>query len=67
MVDVRALEMWNISISMLGGKSPKIKYICGECGTYNETRISLNAVKSGKPYVVCAYCGEVNDTKLTLG
>lgn len=66
MVNVRSLQMWNMSISMLYGKSPKIKYICGECGAYNETRMSLNAVKIGKPYAVCAYCGEINNTGLTL-
>lgn len=66
MVNVRDLEMWNMSLSMLVNKSPKIKYICGNCGSYNETRISLNAVKRNKPYVVCSYCGEINDTKLKL-
>ncbi|OPD28836.1 peptidoglycan-binding protein [Clostridium botulinum] len=67
MVDVKALKMWSISISMLGGKSPKIKYLCGKCGSYNTTRISLDAVNAGNPYVVCAYCGEINNTRLTLG
>lgn len=66
MVNVRDLQTWNFSLSMLGGKSPKIKYICGNCGAYNETRISMNAIKLGKPYVVCAYCGEINNTRLVL-
>jgi predicted SprT family Zn-dependent metalloprotease len=66
MVNVKRLQMWNMSLSMLIGKSPKINYICGKCDSYNETRISMNAVRMGRPYVICSYCGEVNDTKITL-
>ena len=66
MVKVRELEMWNISLSMLLNKSPKIRYICGKCGSYNETRIPLATVRFKKPYVVCSYCGEINDTGLRL-
>lgn len=67
MVNVRKLEMWNMSLSMLVGKSPKIKFLCGKCGSYNATRISLDAVKNGAPYVVCKNCGEINNTGLTIG
>lgn len=66
MVNVKALEMWNVSLSMLVNKSPKIKYICGKCRSYNTTRISLTAVKLGRPYVICECCGEINNTGLTL-
>ncbi len=66
MVNVRKLEMWNMSLSMLVGKSPKIRYICGNCDSYSETRISVNAIRLGRPYVLCPYCGEINDTELVL-
>ena len=66
MVNVKQLQTWSMSISMFAGKSPKIKYTCGDCGAYNETRIALNAIRIGKPYVLCAYCGEINNTGLTL-
>lgn len=66
MVQVRNLMMRNMSLSMLFNKSPKIKYVCGKCDSYNETRISLNAVRLGRPYVTCEYCNEINDTMLTL-
>lgn len=66
MVDVKKLEMWNMSLSMLFKKSPKIQYVCGKCGSYNETRIPTNAIKIGKPCVVCSYCGEINNTRLKL-
>lgn len=66
MVNVRDLTMWNMSLSMLVNKSPKIKYICGKCGSYNETRISVTAIKLNRPYVVCACCGEINNTGLTI-
>lgn len=67
MVKVRKLEMWNMSLSMLVGKSPKIKFICGKCNSYNEARISLDAIRCKKPYVLCFRCGEINNTGLTLG
>lgn len=67
MVNVKKLEMWNMSLSMLVGKSPKIKYVCGKCGFYNETRIPVVAIKMRKPYVVCSHCGEINNTGLRLG
>jgi uncharacterized Zn finger protein len=63
MVTVKSLQMLNLSLTMLFGKSPKIHYICGKCDSYNEARIS---VKMGRPYVTCSHCGEVNDTKLVL-
>lgn len=66
MVNVKKLQTWNMSISMLVGKSPKIKYICGKCSSYNETRISINSIKLGRPYVLCGYCGEINNTGLVL-
>ncbi|MBY0755045.1 peptidoglycan-binding protein [Clostridium sardiniense] len=66
MVNVRDLEMWNKSLSMLFNKSPKIKYICGKCGSYNETRISLTAIKLNRPHVICGYCGEINNTGIKL-
>jgi DNA-directed RNA polymerase subunit RPC12/RpoP len=67
MVKVKDLSMLNVSLSMLFGKSPKIKYICGKCNGYNETRISTSSVEMGYPYVICSHCGETNDTGLTLG
>jgi phage FluMu protein Com len=66
MVKVKDLSMWNLSLSMLFGKSPKIRYICGKCNMYNETRISTTAVELGRPYVKCSHCGEINDTGLKL-
>lgn len=67
MVNVKKLEMWNTSISTLINVSPKIKYLCGKCGSYNATRISLDAIKNNAPYVVCKSCGEINNTRLTVG
>lgn len=66
MVNVKSISMWNISVSMLFGKSPKIEYICGKCGGYNKDRISMKSVRLGRPYVVCKYCREINNTGLIL-
>lgn len=66
MVNVKDMSVWNVSISMIIGISPKIEYICGKCGSYNTARISMESIKIGKPYVVCKLCYEINDTKLIL-
>lgn len=60
MIRAKCFEMYNMSLSMLFGKSPKIKYICGKCGKYNKTRISVNAVKLKAPYTRCQSCGVTN-------
>lgn len=62
MVKPKALQMWSISLSSLFGKSPKVEYLCGNCGGHNSTRIPMEAIKRKKSYVICQYCGEINDT-----
>lgn len=67
MIKVKRLQMWNMSLAMIVGRSPKIKYICGKCDSYNEARIPIAAIEMGRPYVICSCCGEINDTGLTIG
>lgn len=60
MVMCRDFNMWNMSISQWFGKTPKISFICGECGNYSAGRIDVRAVQMGYPHIECKYCGEIN-------
>lgn len=60
MVMCKNFNMWNMSISQLFGKTPKIKFICGECDAYNEIRLSVAAVECHRPYAKCNCCDEIN-------
>lgn len=53
-------DMWNMSIFHIFGKTSKIKWSCGECGSYNEDRIAINAVECGRPHTSCRHCGTIN-------
>ena len=59
-VQCKKFSMLNMSIAELFGKSPKIKYICGNCDGYNETRIPMGSIKCGRPYAKCNCCGIIN-------
>jgi len=54
------LQMWNMSPSMLFGKSPKAKIICGYCRNYFEKRFDLYEIEFKNPKAVCIHCGTVN-------
>lgn len=60
MYNCKRFEMYNTSLSMLFGKSPKISYICGRCNDYNETRMSIEAIDVNRPYAKCKTCGAIN-------
>ena len=66
MVNCRDASLWSMSVSMLFGKSPKIEFICGNCGRHNTGRISIEAVERHKPYMICSHCGEVNNIPINL-
>lgn len=60
MVECRNFRMWNMSLSQLFGKTPKIEWICGRCDSYNESRLLVKAVQCGRPYARCECCDETN-------
>lgn len=64
MVNCKDAILWNFSLSMLFGKSPKITFLCGNCGKYNYGRISMKAIQNHKPYMICEHCGEVNNIQI---
>ena len=60
MVKCNNFEMWNMSLNQLFGKTPLVKFICGQCGHYSEGRMSVSQVRAGDPYLACDYCGTIN-------
>ena len=59
-VDVKGLEIWNTSISMLWGKSPKAKMFCGKCSYYFKKRFDMVEIRKRNPKVICPACQTVN-------
>lgn len=57
MVTAKWVECWNMSISMLWGKCPKMKIVCGNCyHTFTDRPPISNHITS-----VCPACKEVNE------
>lgn len=67
MVECRDFNMWNMSLSMLIGKSPKVSFLCGKCDGFNEGRIPMGAVRCGRPWLTCMHCGETNYIPVQIG
>lgn len=58
MVTAKWVECWNMSISMLWGKCPKMTIVCGNCyHTFTDRPPMSNHITS-----VCPACKEVNQT-----
>ena len=60
MYECKNFEMYTMSFSQLFGKTPKIKFICGNCEMYDSGRLDVEAVKWGKPFIRCSHCGAEN-------
>lgn len=57
MVKAKWVECWNMSISMLWGKCPKMKIVCGNCyHTFTDRPYMSKYITS-----VCPACKEVNE------
>lgn len=41
-IRVKDFECWNMSVSMLWGRTPKIEMICGHCNHYFARRFSAH-------------------------
>jgi hypothetical protein len=59
-IRVKDFEMWNMSISLLWGKSPKVSLICGKCSYTFSKRFELIALKHRNPKVLCPCCNTRN-------
>ena len=57
MVKAKWVECWNMSISMLWGKCPKMKIVCGNCyHTFTDRPPMSSHITS-----VCPACKEINE------
>lgn len=59
-VRVKHFSMWETSISMIWGKTPKVFMVCGSCSYSFSQRFSPIDFKSGHPKVLCPNCQTVN-------
>lgn len=65
-VTVKAFESWNMSLSTLFGKTPKIKMLCGNCTGYFSRRFDVYEVNRRFPRAVCPHCGVVNKVPMKI-
>lgn len=63
-VQCKNFEMWNWSPMMLLGKTPKIKFVCGECEKISEGR--SDTIGSKGAYIQCKWCGTMNTIPITI-
>lgn len=57
-VRARDFNGWNMSVSMIFGKSPKLDIQCGKCGKWFSRRFDLEEFPD--PVTKCDYCRTVN-------
>ena len=68
MVRCKQAEMFNMSVSMLFGMSPKVHFQCGNCGRWSVGRGNIQYVnRNGGLYIPCQCCGETNKIPCQLG
>jgi hypothetical protein len=67
-IRVKNFECWNMSFSVLFGKSPKVKMICGKCDNFFSKRFtSIEFTYNGMPVTRCPECRTKNYVPLTIG
>lgn len=68
MVKCRNFEMWEMSLSMMFGRSPKVNFRCGKCGNWSSGRGNIeNVNRNGGLLIPCSHCGETNKIPVKLG
>jgi hypothetical protein len=68
MVNCKQAEMFNMSVSMLFGMSPKVNFQCGSCGHWSTGRGNIQYVnRNGGLYLPCQCCGETNKIPCKIG
>ncbi len=59
------MEVWSMSLSMLFGKSPKVKIICGNCKSYFSRKFDLHEMTGSAVRTTCPSCRVIN--KIPIG
>jgi predicted RNA-binding Zn-ribbon protein involved in translation (DUF1610 family) len=54
-----------MSITQLFGRTPKIEFICGECGKYNAKRAYTANCYNGVE-LTCDSCGTINELPIHM-
>jgi hypothetical protein len=65
-IKVKYFEMWNMSISMLFGKTPKVHMVCGKCSHYFSKRFNFSDFRDGNPKTLCPNCYTVNYVPIVI-
>lgn len=65
-IPVKYYEMWNMSISTLWGKSPKVKMVCGKCSCSFSRRFKPIDFQNGFPNTLCPCCNTLNSVPITI-
>lgn len=65
-VTVKYYEMWNTSITMLWGKSPKVRMICGNCDYSFSKRFEPIDFRTGYPKALCPCCHTLNTVPIMV-
>ena len=64
-VKCRKFQCWTMSIAQLFGRTPKIEFICGECGKYNSKRAYTDNCYNGVE-LTCDSCGTINELPIHM-
>lgn len=64
-VKCRKFQYWTMSIAQLFGRTPKIEFICGECGKYNSKRAYTANCRNGVE-LTCDSCGTINELPICM-
>lgn len=68
MVKAKHYELWNMSLSMIFGVSPKVVFQCGACSNWSSGRGNTATInRNGGLLISCDCCGETNKIPCRLG
>lgn len=65
-IQVKSFEMWNMSIAMMWGKTPKVNMVCGDCSYHFSRRFGVEDFLNEYPKTLCPYCETVNYVPITI-
>lgn len=65
-IQVKDFDGWNMSISTLWGKSPKITMVCGKCSYTFSRRFESIDFRIGYPKAMCPNCRTINYVPITV-
>lgn len=64
-VKCRKFQCYTMSIAQLFGRTPKVEFICSECGKYNAKRAYTDNCYNGVE-LACDSCGTINELPICM-